>query len=367
MTNNKYAYVTLLFPNKYGKCTYLDGALLTGLGLRKHNVKYKLICMITKDISDDIIQILKIIYDDIVIVDYISPIKNLGIEIISEIFSKDDYINDNKYSEMAKIFTKLHIFNSNLFPYDKILFIDNDLIPLKNFDKLFNINCPAAWLEEAIENEYDYIKFWNVSKDIIHGKLIDMKFTKLDQIPGRSINAGLMLIKPDMSIYNDMIQLLQKPIKEWSKTHFKFNGIIDINKKLINYYKYPEQEFLTQYFHGKWHMIDGRFCAWGDNDKFDIWGMHMAGLKYIIDGIWKHYKTWELQIIYDDRFNVISNNIALWGFKNFPILKNILYSNLTFYINRCIIKMKHIKINDDNYNLLNKYQQELITYFSINN
>ena len=41
----KYAYVTLLYPNKNGTCTYLDGAILTALGLRKQNVKYKIICI----------------------------------------------------------------------------------------------------------------------------------------------------------------------------------------------------------------------------------------------------------------------------------------------------------------------------------
>jgi len=316
--------------------------------------------MITKDISSDIIEILKIVYDDVVIVDYITPINNLGIKIESGIFSKDDYKDDNNYSEMAKIFTKLHIFNSELFPYDKILFIDNDLIPLQKFDELFNINCPAAWLEHSIETAHNYIKIWNVWENINHGELIDTKFTKIYEIPGRSINAGLMLIKPDKKIFDDMLQLLKKPVKDWSKTNFEFKGVINDNKQLVNYYKYPEQDFLTQYFNDKWYMIDGRFCAWGNNVKYNIYGMHMAGLRYIVDGFWKNYKTWELQIPDDDNFNIISNKIAIWGFKKYPILKSILYRDLTFYINRCIIRINDISINDNNYNKLNFYQKKLL-------
>ena len=59
----KYAYVSLLYLNNKGECSYLDGALLTGLGLRKQKVQYKLICMVTPDVSNNIHQILKIVYD----------------------------------------------------------------------------------------------------------------------------------------------------------------------------------------------------------------------------------------------------------------------------------------------------------------
>ena len=156
-----YAYVTLLYPNKNGDCTYLDGAILTAFGLRKQNIKYPLICMITNDVKQDTIDILKILYDDIKIVDYISPVKKINqITITSDIFSKEDYTDDENYKEIIKVFTKLHIFNSDLFNFDKILFVDYNVISgLEGFVKTFkqetSIICKYLYAEsfKQIEKE----------------------------------------------------------------------------------------------------------------------------------------------------------------------------------------------------------------------
>ena len=380
---NNYAYVTLLYPNKNGECTYLDGAILTALGIRKQNIKYKLICMITNDIKDDVIDILKILYDEIISVEYISPIKKLkGIEIIFDFFDKKDYKNQDEYGEMAKIFTKLHIFNSEIFKYDKILFVDNDIIPLDKYDELFNLECPAAWLEQILEDNIitnnnllnynlinnslinnNYTRSCDIWKNIKHGDKIPNKYTQIYKVPGRSINAGLMLIKPDKNIFDNMIQILQTPINKWKDIKFEFKGTINIDKKHINYYILPEQEFLTQYFENDWHLIDSRYCFWGNSLKYDIYGMHMAGLYYRINGEKKHSKTWQIQIPIDDGFNIISNKIALWGFKKYPELKNILYKNLKFYIDNKLYKLQDINVDDFIYDKLNRYQKKLINNY----
>jgi hypothetical protein len=51
---NNYAFISLLYSNKKGEWTYLEGAILTALGLRKQNTKFKIICMVTPDITDDV-------------------------------------------------------------------------------------------------------------------------------------------------------------------------------------------------------------------------------------------------------------------------------------------------------------------------
>ena len=389
---NKFAYVTLLYPNKHGECTYLDGALLTALGLRKQNIKYRLICIITKDVKQEIINILNLLYDEIVQVEYISPIKSLGgIDIISDIFSPKDYKNQEEYGDMAKIFTKLHIFNSELFQYDKLLFVDNDLIPIDGYDELFNLECPAAWLEQILEEKLDnnihnnlinnnlinnnlinnnilnnrYTRICDIWKSIKHGDLIPNKYTQIYKIPGRSINAGLMLIKPNINTFNEMIKILQTPKSKWQDVKFKFKGTINIDRQHVKYYILPEQEFLTQYFENDWHLIDSRYCYWGNTFKYDIYGMHMAGLNYRINGETKYSKTWQIQIPIDDGFNVISNRTALWGIKKFPELKNILYKNLKFYVDNRLYNIQDIRTEDEIYDKLNRYQKRIIQ--NINN
>jgi hypothetical protein len=367
-----YAYATLLYPNKNGDCIYLDGAILTALGLRKQNVKYPIICMITKDISNDIVNILKTLYDDIIVVDYISPIKKLNqITIISDIFSKEDYVDDNNYKEIIKVFTKLHIFNSDIFKYDKILFVDNDLIPINKYDELFNLNCPCGWLERILEDTEKYPGYMNkytrvcdIWKKIKHG---DKIHTQLYKVPGRSINSGLLLIKPNKNIFDNMIKILQTPKNEWKNFNFEFKGTIDFNRRNVDYYILHDQDFLTQYFENEWNMIDARYCYWGDNIKHDIYGIHMAGLYYIINGNKKNSKTWQIQIPINDGFNIISNKVALWGFDKYPQLKNILYKYLQFYVFNKLYSINDINIDDDVYNELNRYQKKIIDILKSNN
>ena len=68
-------------------------------------------------------------------------------------------------------------------------------------------------------------------------------------------------------------------------------------------------------------MIDGNFASWSENKNSN--GVHMAGLKYLIDEQMKEYKTWMLQIPLEDGFNNITNKTAIWGIKKYPILKNL--------------------------------------------
>ena len=377
---NNYAFVSLLYPNKHGEWTFLEGALLSALGLRKQNIKNKIICMVTPDITTEITNILKIVYDEIKIVDYISPLEKAKIKIRGDIFDLSIYTNSTTYSDMCNIFTKLHIFDSEKFPYDKVIFIDNDLIPLKKFNLLTELNTPAGWLEKILELENNinkpfYTRIWGVWTNITHNKLIPKILTEIYKEPGSSINAGLLVIKPNKQVYDDMINKLKQQKDMWFKSYrpnidnalenFTFQetehihkGMIGINRCFSDRYYFVEQDFLTQEFSGLWHMIDGRYCAWGihKNNK-DCYGMHMAGLKYNINNKWINYKTWMVQIPEEDGFNKITNEMTIWGIHKFPELKSILMKNLKIYINNKLIDFD--KITFFNFINLTKSQQKL--------
>lgn len=360
---NNYAYVTLLYPNKNKKCTYLDGTILMALGLRKQNTKHKLICMVTDDVSEHDTNILKMLYDEIKVVDCISPL-DTGIKIQKDIFEINVFKDENNYTDMCKVFTKLHIFDSNKFPYEKIIFVDNDIIPLEKYDDLFDLDVPAAWLEKVCEftnksGECFYNRIWGTYDDIEHGSIIPRKFTDTFKIPGRGINGGLIVIKPNVEIFNFMINQLQTDTKLWIGNDFLHKGVINFDKKLVMHFPLYEQDYLTQLFSGSWKMIDGRYCAWGDNHNCKIYGMHMAGLKYLINGVWKNNKAWQVQLPINDGFNVVTNKIAIWGINKYN-LKKILMKDLNFYIDEKIIHIDNINIDDTYFNKLSLYQKLLI-------
>jgi hypothetical protein len=385
--NYNYVYVTLLFPNKFGKCDYLDGAILTGLGLKYQNVKYKLICMVTPDVSFEVINILKKIYCEVIVVNYISPL-DTGIKINKTLFSPDIFKNTTEYSDLCKVFTKLHIFNKNLLPYDKVLFIDSDLVPLKNYDTLFELNTPAGWLEKILEDTNRYERIWGIYSDIPHGSSIPNILTDIYKKPGRSINGGLLLIKPNNEIFLDMIKNLQQDSSLWIGESHKFKGSLDLHGNKVNYFTFPEQDYLTQYFSGKWTMIDGKYASWGtiqendfkntrgywsmnsdsiknNNNEEEVYGVHMANMLYHVNNVSKPAKTWIFQQSGDDVFNYIPNKITYWGLLKYPFLKNILMRETLFSVKNGFIKIENIKINDNNYNNLSKLQKNIINLLNI--
>ena len=363
---NLYCYVTLLYPDKHKNVSFLDGVILVGLGLRRQETKYKLICLVTSDVSNDIIKIIKIIYDEIIVVPYISPLDNAEIKIILDIFGPNDFKDKNNYGELAKIYTKLNIFNSKILPYNKICFIDSDLIPIKKFDELFNLNTPAGWLEPINDNGIDsYTRYWDIWDSINHNSLIPKELTDIYKPPGTSINGGLLVIKPDYKLFKYFIKQLQTPKQLWFGPEFIHKGGIDWQRNLNNYYNCNEQDYLTQHFSGQWYMINGLYCAWGNCSIKKAYGIHMAGNRFIINNKWVYGKTWQLQFTNDFKQNKLTNLLMIWGIINYPKLKNYVMKDLKIYCNNNLIKFNEININDQNYNQLKSDQKLLYKYLFI--
>lgn len=368
--SNKYAYITLLYPNKDGICTYLDGALLMASGLRKQNTVYPIICMVTPDVTENVRIELKKLYDEIIEVEYITPVKSKkGITIINEIFTPTDYKDENTYSDICHVFTKLHIFNKKIFQYDKLLFVDTDIIPISDYDSLFDLSTPAGWVEQIAELIYDvpdttYTRIWGKWK-IQHGQDIPQELTDIYVAPGSCVNAGLLLIQPDTDTFETFISQLQTDKKEWFGLNFKHKGCIEPSGLFVDRYYCPEQCFLTQHFSGQWKMIDGLYASWGYNEG--MMGLHMAGLYYCIDNkknICKCYKSWNIQNAGGDGFSDTTNTTAIWCINKHPSLKHVLMKNLRFRFfvdNDYIIEpIKKIYMMPNYYSTLNESQKELL-------
>ena len=131
----RFAYAVGMFPNpKDGKAAYLDGCILAALGLRRQKTNADIVCFITHDISKKDKKKLEIVFDRVIYVPYISPYDMGGkgdlktIMMDPEIFKNcPNYTKQHPY---VHVFFKLHIFNPDLFPYEKVCFVDSDLVPL---------------------------------------------------------------------------------------------------------------------------------------------------------------------------------------------------------------------------------------------
>ena len=264
---SKYAYVTVM----YGNNIYLTGALVLGYSLKRSGTQYDRVVMVTEDVSDEFISFLKPMYTHIIIMDYMI--------VSNDIFSELD-------TRFRDVFTKLNCLG--LIQYDKIILLDLDMIVAKNIDHLFKLNAPAACLKRFYVPYGKIIPKNNICKD---NKLVG------------SINAGLMLLKPDR------VEL--ESIRD------------DVSKnKQINKYKYPEQDYLSLRYCGEWTSITFNYnfqfglthrvkkCHYGLSD---IYVIHYSS----------SYKPWNTVMSGDDEaeFKKIHNKYYILWSNAYDIIK----------------------------------------------
>ena len=283
----KFAYAIGMFPNpKNGKAAYLDGCILAALGLKRQKTNADIICFITHDISKEDKNKLKIVFDKVIRVPYISPYDMGGkgklktIKMDPKLFTNcPNYTKEHPY---VHVFFKLHIFNPKLFPYEKVCFVDSDLVPLNYYDSLFTLDCPAGFVEYRKKIPYLEAFNWDRCDFLKHGERIPKELTDIDKKSGADVNAGLLLIEPNKEEYDSMINELTSPIDNWmgeDKLHkgfytFNFNNP-DGREFIKNSYCYPEQNYLTKKFSGKWNYIEFAFQSWA-LDPCNSFGIHMA-------------------------------------------------------------------------------------------
>ena len=283
----KFAYAFGMFPNpKTGKAAYLDGCILGALGLKRQKTLADVICFITHDINEDDKKKLEVVFDKVIYVPYISPYDMGGEgELKTIMMDPKIFKNCNNYSEKhpySHVFFKLHIFNPDLFPYEKVCFVDSDLVPMNYYDSLFMLDTPAGWVEYKKKIPYKESFHWDRCDFLKHGEKIPKIFTDVDTPGGADVNAGLMVVSPNKKEYDSMIKELTSPLKKWMGPGKLHKGFYDFNfdvlngrKFIKNSYCYPEQNYLTKRFSGKWTYIEFAFQSW-TLDPCNSFGIHMA-------------------------------------------------------------------------------------------
>jgi len=311
-----YAYVTLLFPNPNNiqESPYMVGNIMVALGLRRLKTKADLVCLVTPDVDKQTIKALKLVYDHVHTVPYLRPHKT-----VIKTF-RESYLN---------MFTKLHIFDSKLLPYKKVCFVDSDILPLRNYDAVFDVQAPAGIIEPSRNKGSGEDFGFGHRCDVMfqHGHLIPKRYTDLWNSDAGDVNAGLLVVEPDHKEFMDMLAEISRPAKEWLKPGSQQGGYYDHSSRRVKYhYTWPEQQYLTNRYSGKWHSIGYEFGAWC------IKAMHMNGVHYVPFSKmpWlEHYKVLRKKehSRYDDLYTAVPclqlfYVIFIVGVNKVPQLKN---------------------------------------------
>lgn len=252
----KYAYVTVLFGNK----KYVSSALALAYSIIKMGSKIDRVCLITPDFEDEK-DLLGTYFTHVYTVPYI------------EIPSKRGF----KQKYLDYVFTKIHVLN--LVQYEKILLMDADALVYKHFDSLFeHIKTPAGCLYNkdlfityGEDGGYELPKDGNIKwfekmcKYCSHGQLIDKALTDcvLTNNICSGIGAGLLLLEPNKKDFDEILT--------------KVKGE---DKKMCGQFLWPEQQYLTAFYSGKWHAISLLYFGFGSYPSYKVlYGSQYAGAK----------------------------------------------------------------------------------------
>jgi len=264
---SKNAYVTFIIRND----SYLPGALVFAYTLRKQNTIHDLICIVSDNISEYARNNLRQLYDDVIEMEelYVPHERRQERQDRPFLFSRFQAFRLGKDGDLGK-------------QYDKIIIADCDLLPIANFDSLFDLSTPAGIINEkkeycveSREGSYvipdsvyvDQTWIWHrIYKDIPHGSLIPKQITDriLEDKNNLGVNASLMLFEPKYSLYQSILDDVRNP---------------EIQKEIATY-NWPEMQYITLKLSGKWTNIDLRYSSFNGYPIIEVLnGIHFAGLK----------------------------------------------------------------------------------------
>ena len=166
------SYVCVLSTN-----SYLKGLLTLNNNLKEINSNMPLLCLINETINNTTIDIIK---------DY-----NINYKIVKSISGR--YI-DEYNPQWYHSFDKINVFN--LLEYEKIVYLDLDLLILNNIDNLFN---------------YEHISM-----------VRDLPFSD-------KFNSGVMVISPNKKDYENMMNLVENSNVEYKGDQDVINEYFDSN------------------------------------------------------------------------------------------------------------------------------------------
>jgi len=189
---------------------YAPGALVVAQSLRAARTKHDLVCMVTADVPEETRDQLRLVFDRVADVPYVSHAAR-------PLPSSKQAESYNGWIDRA--FTKWNCLN--LTDYDRVLFVDADIVFTANADELFDLRPPAAcyslpwaqpWQKKGNALSNPYIE--PGACDMPHGAPVPA--TKvMDALRSRTFVGGgfLVLLEPGREKYSELLALIrEKPV-----------------------------------------------------------------------------------------------------------------------------------------------------------
>jgi lipopolysaccharide biosynthesis glycosyltransferase len=198
----------------------------------------------------------------------------------------------SRYPIIHKFFTKWNCLK--LTQYNKIFFLDIDMVVVGDIDSVFEIDTPATRLilnENIYKKEEHRLEIYKrfINPDIVNNGEVPKLYTEeLLFRKGGGIDGGCMLLTPNINDFKDYIDYL-KTFDPESK-HYELNAIpTDDELTLLHFYY--KKKVLWNYLDMRWSYIQAVYDDLSDNkkiiDKKDIKILNFIG----------SYKPWDYNLL----------------------------------------------------------------------
>jgi len=213
---NKYCFLSYLSNDRDYK-----GALMLNYMLKKYNSRYNLACILLENVSKKVEDVLQ--KSGIIIYNYhlLNSLKNFNFN--------EEYI---EYLINKNYYGKFLIYNLTM--YDKIIYLDTDLLIKGNIDHLFDYDCSDNKCYMTYDLQYNY-----ETKDVI--------------LLSNCFNSGVIIFTPNNEICNNLYNKLKifddmRHLLSTDQDIFKIlNDEKNINVQHLNYiYNCPA--IISHYF-----------------------------------------------------------------------------------------------------------------------
>ena len=318
LSSKNYAFVIYFSDIKN-----LSFYLVFAKSLKLVNTKADIIIMISSDLDDDVMNLLRTSFNKIIKV-------------------------QTHYDKFDNFFTRFKCLNFT--EYKKIILINDNIIFIRNIDSLFSVKSPACTLSNINIDTTTQVNLSNVKKyckNKNHNKLINYGLDELDK-------------------FNILDILVLKPNKKKYKKFFK-NLYDYLNNKNIS----SPNDFLINYFFGKIRYIDERFLGInGFPDLRILYGIKFLDSPYSNKIDINSLINNNINIIWHNIFNKLINDSHIISdekkFKDIIDLNSLFFSRLNkskkllsrdFHDKNSISKIYEIsekRINNPNLYFINK-------------
>ncbi|KZT06816.1 glycosyltransferase family 8 protein [Laetiporus sulphureus 93-53] len=226
--SRKAAYVTLLT-----KASYLPGALVLHYCLVSVGSKYPLVIMVTTNLPQDVMDVLRRRGITTRTVDHLLP----------EEGTHNLHAHDERFMDT---WTKLRAFE--LTEYERVVMLDSDMVVMRNMDELMEIALPKDWIaavhvcacnpRKLPHYPSDWIPDNCAHTPMVHPTALTSPplITETSPRPYNLLNSGTVVLNPSESLFVAIRHFLS-------------------TSPLVPTFSFPDQDLLAVFFSGKWKPL----------------------------------------------------------------------------------------------------------------